>query len=82
MISRENARSRVPPAEAMVKREGARSREPWQLKDGAAFARFFDGMDLVPPGIVALPEWRSELPPNERPSAADVGIYAAVARIR
>jgi hypothetical protein len=39
-------------------------------------------MDLVPPGIVAAADWRSELPPDERPAAADVGIYGAVARIR
>jgi S-adenosyl methyltransferase len=69
-------------AEAMVRREGARSRESGQHRDRAAFARFFDGMDLVPPGIVALPDWHSELPPDDRPSAADVSNYSAVARIR
>ena len=68
--------------EAMARREGARSRESAQMRDRAAFARFFDGMDLVPPGIVALPDWRSELPPAQRPSAADVSNYSAVARIR
>jgi hypothetical protein len=36
---------------------------------------------VVPPGIVALPEWRSEIPPTMRPSAADVSFYAAVASI-
>jgi SAM-dependent methyltransferase len=68
--------------ETMIKRETARSRESGQLRDKATFARFFDGMELIPPGIVALPEWRSELPPAERPSAADVFCYSAVARIR
>ncbi len=67
---------------AMVRRESARSREPIQFRDKAAFARFFNGMDLIPPGIVALPDWRSELPPDERPSAADISNYSAVARIR
>jgi hypothetical protein len=28
-------------------------------------------MELVPPGIMALPDWRSELPPADRTSAAD-----------
>jgi hypothetical protein len=76
------------PAEAaaeydtMIRRETARSRESGQLRDRATFARFFDGMHLVPPGIVALPDWRSELPLAERPSAADVFCYSAVARIR
>jgi hypothetical protein len=68
--------------ETLARREGARSREAGQMRDKAAFARFFDGMDLVPPGIVALPDWRSELPPAERPAAADVSNYSAVARIR
>jgi hypothetical protein len=68
--------------EAMARREGARSRESGQMRSRAAFARFFDGMELVPPGIVALPDWRSELPPAQRPSAADVSNYSAVARIR
>jgi hypothetical protein len=68
--------------EAMARREGARSRESGHMRDKAEFARFFDGMDLVPPGIVALPDWRSELPPARRPAAADVSNYCAVARIR
>jgi hypothetical protein len=68
--------------EAMVKRETARSRESGKNRDRAEFTRFFDGTELVPPGIVALPDWRSELPPAERPSAADVSYYGAVARIR
>jgi hypothetical protein len=68
--------------QAMVRRESARSRESIQFRDRATFARFFDGMELVPPGIVALPDWRSELPPTGRPSAADISNYSAVARIR
>ena len=55
--------------------------QPWQLRNRADFARFFEGMDLVPPGIVAAVDWHSELPPSERPSAAEVGLYGAVARI-
>jgi hypothetical protein len=69
-------------AKALIRRESARSRESWQNRDKAAFARFFDGMDVVPPGIVALPDWHPDLPPDERPSAADVSCYSAVARIR
>jgi hypothetical protein len=68
-------------AEAVTRHESARSREPIQNRDKTAFARFFDGMDMVPPGIVALPDWRNELPPARRPSPADVSWYGAVARI-
>jgi hypothetical protein len=62
-------------------RDRTRSRDPALPRARPEFARFFDGARLVPPGIVALPEWRSEIPPAMRPSAADVGFYAAVARV-
>jgi SAM-dependent methyltransferase len=65
-----------------IERDRRLSRDPATPRDRAAFARFFDGMELVPPGIVALPDWRSELPPAQRPSAADVSYHCAVARIR
>jgi len=39
-------------------------------------------MELIPPGIAALPDWRTGAPPGDRASAADVSFYAAVARIR
>ncbi|HEU5158977.1 MAG TPA: SAM-dependent methyltransferase [Streptosporangiaceae bacterium] len=62
-------------------RERTRNRDPLRPRSEAEFARFFEGMELVPPGIVALPDWRSELPPAERTSAADAFGYGAVARI-
>jgi hypothetical protein len=68
--------------EAAAKRESARSRGSIRLRDRAEFARFFDGMDVVEPGITALPDWRNDAPPDDRPSAADVSLYGAVARIR
>jgi SAM-dependent methyltransferase len=66
---------------AWAKQDRNRSRDPARPRDRAEFARFFDGMELIPPGIVALPEWRSELPPAERPTPADTAGYAGVARI-
>jgi hypothetical protein len=65
----------------MTQRVNVRSRDQFQFRDRAAFARFFDGMDLVPPGIESISDWRSELPPGQRPSAADTLSYGAVARI-
>ncbi|WP_338693225.1 SAM-dependent methyltransferase [Streptomyces sp. Q6] len=42
-------------------------------------ARFFDGLDLVEPGLVTATEWyRDEPAPEPEPS----GIYGAVARVR
>jgi S-adenosyl methyltransferase len=66
---------------AAAKRESERSRVSMRTRDQAEFARFFAGMKLVDPGITALPDWRNEAPPDERPSAADVSFYGAVARI-
>jgi hypothetical protein len=64
-----------------AEKDKARSRGAARPRDKAEFARFFEGMRMVPPGIVAVPNWRSELPPAERPAAEDTAIYAAVARI-
>ena len=66
----------------VVKRESARSRDPSQLRDRAAFARFFDGMDLIEPGIASISDWRYDDPPDGRTAAADTMAYGAVARIR
>ena len=66
---------------AAAKRESGRSRVSMRTRDQTEFARFFAGMEPVAPGITALPDWRNEAPPDERPSAADVSCYSAVARI-
>jgi hypothetical protein len=42
----------------------------------------FDGMELIPPGITSIADWRTDTPPSERASAADATSYGAVARIR
>jgi hypothetical protein len=41
--------------------------------------RFFDGLDLLDPGLVTAPDWFKS--PDTTPSPEDSGIYAAVARI-
>jgi len=43
-------------------------------------ARFADGLEYVEPGLVPVAEWHSEGEPEPRPSAADVGICAWLAR--
>jgi hypothetical protein len=43
-------------------------------------ARFAEGLEYVEPGLVPVAEWRAEGEPQPRPSAADVGICAWVAR--
>jgi hypothetical protein len=43
-------------------------------------ARFFDGLALLEPGIVSVPDWRPG--PGPRPTPAEATGYGAVARIR
>jgi hypothetical protein len=50
---------------------------PYHLRSPEAFAAFFDGLDVVEPGIVSPPDWRPG--PDER--APDIGGRCAVARI-
>ncbi|MES4891240.1 SAM-dependent methyltransferase [Streptomyces sp. NPDC096012] len=45
----------------------------------AGVLRFFEGLDLVEPGLVTAPEWFKETP---APSPEGSGIYAGVARVR
>lgn len=42
------------------------------------FAKFFDGFQLVDPGIVVASDWRSKLPRDQRPQHKDVAGYGAV----
>jgi hypothetical protein len=45
------------------------------------FARFFDGLELMPPGIVSIAEWRAEEESKPRPTAAESYAYGAIGRI-
>ena len=45
------------------------------------FARFFEGLELVPPGITSIAQWRDEGEPPPRPTAEESYAYGAVARI-
>jgi SAM-dependent methyltransferase len=51
-----------------------------QMRDSDTFAELaFSGLDLVPPGVVLVSEWRPE-DAGPRPSAAEVSFYGGVAR--
>jgi hypothetical protein len=45
------------------------------------FTRFFDGLELVTPGIVSVADWRAQDAPHPRPTAEITGVYGGVARI-
>ncbi|MFD6188867.1 SAM-dependent methyltransferase [Streptomyces sp. NPDC060275] len=55
-----------------------RAAAPLNLRSRAEIERFFDGFDLVGPGLVPVPLWRPDTPPTAQ--TAGVGIYGAVAR--
>ncbi|MHC3472098.1 SAM-dependent methyltransferase [Streptomyces sp. 7R007] len=48
------------------------------LRTRAEVERFFDGFDLVDPGLVQVPFWRPESTPGAR--AREIGFYGGVAR--
>jgi hypothetical protein len=51
-----------------------------QLRESGEFARLvFAGLDLVPPGVVLVPEWRPD-DDGPRPSPAEVSCYGGVGR--
>lgn len=50
---------------------------PLVLRDRAQVTSFFEGLDLVEPGVVQLSKWR---PQTELESAAAVGLWGGVAR--
>jgi hypothetical protein len=52
----------------------------FQYRTRAEFERFVDGLELVPPGLVPMTEWRAEDEPGPRPPAAEAGAYAALGR--
>ena len=44
------------------------------------FERFLAGLQLEPPGIVPMAEWRADGEPGPRPAPAEASAYAAIAR--
>jgi O-methyltransferase involved in polyketide biosynthesis len=62
----------VPAMEFWNKRAKPRIR----TRAGAEVATFFDGLDLVEPGLIAAPRWR----PNASAEAVDMPLWAGVAR--
>ena len=54
-----------------------------QVRSRSAIERFFDGLDLIEPGVVSLPKWRpdpSEISEPGQPSDAAVSVYGGIGR--
>jgi hypothetical protein len=48
------------------------------LRSHAEVERFFDGFELIEPGLIQVPFWRPDSPPPAR--SAEIGFYGGVAR--
>jgi hypothetical protein len=57
--------------------EAAPEAERMTLRDRVAVARLFSGLDLVPPGLVRVAEWR---PDSELKAASPGALWAGIAR--
>jgi hypothetical protein len=52
--------------------------DPYKLRSREELEEFFDGLDLLPPGVVATPLWRPD--PGEEP--VEIGVACGLARKR
>jgi hypothetical protein len=52
-----------------------------RLRTQAEVERFFDGLDLVPPGVCSVADWRPADPDAPRPTPAEICALGGVARI-
>jgi hypothetical protein len=55
---------------------------PLQLRTHTEIARFFDGCDLIDPGLTPISQWRADAEPHPRPAPAEAALYGAVARVK
>jgi S-adenosyl methyltransferase len=70
----------LPTGAAATTRTYRSSGVPLQVRDSDEFARLaFDGLDLVPPGVVLVSEWRPDTT-GPRPAPSEVNVYGGVAR--
>jgi S-adenosyl methyltransferase len=68
------------PAVAAFERADREAGIPAQLRDSGEFARLaFHGLDLVPPGVVPVSDWRPDTA-GPRPTPAEVSTYGGVGR--
>ena len=61
----------------LAKRLNQTMAEKVTLRDRAQVARFFDGLELVEPGLVRVPEWR---PGSELEARSPAGLWGGVGR--
>jgi len=57
-----------------------RSGVTMQVRSLAAVEQFFDGLNLIDPGVVSLPHWRPDRIDVEQPTDAAVSVFGGVGR--
>lgn len=55
---------------------------PLTLRSRSAFEEYFEGLDLVEPGVQVVSDWRSDVPEDKRPTHADVSWFGGIGRLR
>ena len=55
---------------------------PYHLRRPDELASFFDGLDLIEPGVVPCPRWKPDAPGDAAPAPDEAAAYCGVARKR
>ncbi|MEV1008593.1 SAM-dependent methyltransferase [Streptomyces sp. NPDC049881] len=77
-----HATADIAPEEAMgVQRSYRAQGVPLTLRTKERFTTFFDGLDIVEPGVQVVSDWRSTVPEAERPDPANVSWYGGIGRV-
>ncbi|WP_433325066.1 SAM-dependent methyltransferase [Spirillospora sp. CA-294931] len=61
----------LPEAAAKAEQTRAEGGDPYRLRTPAQIARFFDGLELLEPGVVSVSRWRPEAGPWPQPDEVD-----------
>ena len=75
------------PVEGAQQRYNSAGPVPYHLRRPDQLASFFDGMDLIEPGVVPCPQWKTDVPGAHGAPGADAPpdeapVYCGVARKR
>ncbi|HEY1699759.1 MAG TPA: SAM-dependent methyltransferase [Trebonia sp.] len=62
-----------------ARRYGDSGADPYPLRGPDQLARFFEGLELVPPGLATVPQWRPG-PAADREPESGAFSYCAVGR--
>ncbi|MGK5531363.1 SAM-dependent methyltransferase [Streptomyces sp. URMC 129] len=77
-----HATADIAPEAAMGVQRAYRSQGvPLTLRSRERFTEFFDGLEIVEPGVQVVSDWRATEPEEQRPDHADVSWYGGIGRL-